>query len=186
MHERSAELKIAVRRYLIFVGQLFLASVCAAQAGSFRHLDEANRLISIGDCSGAETYARANVQRPIVYTVLGMVQLDCRRNKRAAIQYLKTAALEDESLAREMLIELGEIPPDRKTATSAPPTAREYSLPQPPPYVSPAQQQQREQQTQQVIIQQQPMLNPNACIQDGGSIFCPNHPNTKIVPFKLR
>lgn len=30
---------------------------------------------------------------------------------------------------------------------------------------------------QQVIIQQQ--SNPNACIQDGGSVFCPNHPNTR-------
>lgn len=178
-------MKIAFRRHLIFVGQLFLATVCAAQTGSFRHLDEANRLISIGDCSGAEAYARANVQRPIVYTVLGMVQLDCRRNKKAAIQYLRTAALENESLATEMLLELGEKPPDHK-GTATTPTNREYSMPQPPPYVSPTLPQ-REQQPQQVIVQQPlPMLNPNACIQDGGSIFCPNHPSTKIVPFKLR
>ena len=171
-------------RHLILGGQLFLATACFAQAGSFRHLDEANRLISIGDCSGAEAYARANVQRPIVYTVLGMVQLDCRRNKKAAIQYLRTAALENESLATEMLIELGEKPPDLKATTT--PTPREYSMPQPPPYVS-QQRQQQEQQAQQIIIQQPPpMLNPNACIQDGGSIFCPNHPSTKIVPFKLR
>lgn len=31
---------------------------------------------------------------------------------------------------------------------------------------------------QQVIIQQQ-NNNPNACIQDGGGIYCPNHPNTR-------
>jgi hypothetical protein len=30
-------------------------------------------------------------------------------------------------------------------------------------------------QPQQIIIQQQPMKNPNACIQDGGGIFCPNY-----------
>lgn len=29
------------------------------------------------------------------------------------------------------------------------------------------------QQTQQIIIQQQ--ANPNACIQDGGGVFCPNY-----------
>jgi hypothetical protein len=35
-------------------------------------------------------------------------------------------------------------------------------------------------QPQQIIIQQQqPTGNPNACIQDGGSVFCPNHPNTR-------
>lgn len=28
---------------------------------------------------------------------------------------------------------------------------------------------------QQMIIQQQPMNNPNACIQDGGGIYCPNY-----------
>jgi hypothetical protein len=35
-------------------------------------------------------------------------------------------------------------------------------------------------QPQQIIIQQQqPISNPNACIQDGGSVFCPNHPSNR-------
>lgn len=35
-------------------------------------------------------------------------------------------------------------------------------------------------QPQQIIIQQQqPVSNPNACIQDGGSVFCPNHPSNR-------
>ena len=35
-------------------------------------------------------------------------------------------------------------------------------------------------QPQQIIIQQRPKDNPNACIQDGGGIYCPNHPNTRL------
>jgi hypothetical protein len=37
-------------------------------------------------------------------------------------------------------------------------------------------------QPQQIIIQQQaPAMNQNlgACIQDGGGLFCPNHPSTR-------
>ncbi|WP_408596504.1 hypothetical protein [Limnohabitans sp.] len=31
--------------------------------------------------------------------------------------------------------------------------------------------------------QQQPpmMQNPSACIQDGGSVYCPGHPNSKLI-----
>lgn len=39
------------------------------------------------------------------------------------------------------------------------------------------------QQPQQIIIQQQPQVqqgpNPNVCVQDGGGMYCPNHPNTR-------
>lgn len=54
-------------------------------------------------------------------------------------------------------------------------------LPYEQPMVAPVQQQQ----PQTIIIQQQApnvMQNPNACIQDGGSISCPNHPNTRFRP----
>lgn len=40
-------------------------------------------------------------------------------------------------------------------------------------------------QPQQIIIQQQApvmMPNTNACMQDGGSLYCPNHPSTRQRP----
>ena len=178
-----------LQQSLACVALVIQMDVCFGQTGPYQHLDEANRLISIGDCTGAEAYTRANIQRPIAYTVLGLVQLDCRRNKKAAIPYFKTAALDNESLATQMLIELGEPPMELRAAITAPPTAiKEYSLPQPPPYVSPARPQPEQQpQPQQIIIQQPPpTLIPGACIQDGGGLSCPNDPRTKIVPFKIR
>jgi hypothetical protein len=62
---------------------------------------------------------------------------------------------------------------DRKIAQTDRCEARQKGIPH--QYRPPAQ-------PQKIIIQQQqPMKNPNACIQDGGLVSCPNHPSTRSV-----
>ncbi len=170
---------------IIFVIFLkIIASTAYAQKSVFHHLDEANRLISKRDCSGAELYSRNNLQSPMIFTVLGMVQLDCRGNKREAVAYFKAAAKENEMLAIEQLMALGEIPP-QPNSVNFDIKAKDDPLPRPPPYISPKITQQKPE-SQQIIIQQPLPMILGACIQDGGGLFCPNHPNTKIIPFKIR
>lgn len=170
-----------IRIYL----SLFLIVVCgitpAAQDDQFRHFDEVSIKIGRGDCSGADAYARGNIRPPILYTVQGLVQLDCRRNQRAAVEYFRLAARENEVLAIDKLISLGEAVPEpvrnsteRQTLTSPP-------LPSPPPMPQQAQQLQ----PQKIIIQmqEQQQFQPlNVCMQDGGSLYCPNHPSTRLRP----
>ena len=171
-------MSILNRQSILFFLAYFFSSQLMAQEGSAKAYDEVSRKIGAGDCSGAETIARSNLLEPMLYTVLGFIQLDCRKNKKSAITYFMISAKQNESLAIDKLIDLGEIPPIvsqglRPTAIVPAP------LPAPPPmptiiqgppttiYVTPQ-------------IQVQPMNNLNACIQDGGPIFCPNHPNTRI------
>ena len=119
--------------------------------------------IQSGNCAEAERYAYSNFREDYLDWMLGNVALDCRRDRRRAIEYYKAGARPNTSyshLSVRSLIELGEKPPEQTTRYIATPT------PQP----------------QQIIIQQQApaiMPNPNACIQDGGSIFCPNNPSTR-------
>lgn len=115
-----------------------------------------------GDCSKAEGHAYNNFRAEYLDWMLGTVQLHCRKNRSKAIEYFKAGARansEFSNLSVRALIELGEKPPEPTTRYIAVPVQRPQPQPQP----------------QQIIIQQQPMNNPNACIQDGGGIYCPNY-----------
>jgi len=165
-----------MKSVLFFLG-LFFSSQLMAQDGSAKAYDEVSRKIGTGDCAGAETTARTNFHAPMIYTVLGFIQLECKKNKKSAIEYFTISARENESLAIEKLIGLGEAqPPLNRNSRS--PSVYATPLPTPPPMPAIIQPQ-----PPRIIIlpqvQVQPMMNPNACIQDGGPIFCPNHPNTR-------
>ncbi len=170
---RLQVLKMVIRNLMVFVCAVSVSRLLFAQNDLFRHLEESQRLIRSGNCSGAEAYTRVNVPPPVMYTVLGDVQLDCRNNRVAAIEYFKIAARENETVATETLIKMGVTPPERRRVNAE--RATLFTLP--PPLAQP-------QQPQQIIIQQpQQMPSLGGCTQDGGILFCPNHPNTKSVPF---
>ena len=162
---------------IFFLLSILVSLQLMAQDGSAKAYDEVSRKIGTGDCAGAEATARANFQAPMIYTVLGFIQLECKKNKKSAIDYFTISARENESLAIEKLISLGETPPPLNR-NSRSPSVYATPLPAPPPMPAIIQPQ-----PPRIIIlpqvQVQPMMNPNACIQDGGPIFCPNHPNTR-------
>ena len=119
-----------------------------------------NGYIQKRDCSGAENYARHMAgDDGVRFFGLGVVYIDCFQKKREGIEYLKYAAQKGNQLAVEVLIKLGETPPE-------------------PPKVIYQERivQQPIQQPQQIIIQQggdpNPFPNMNKCIKDGGSIMC--------------
>ena len=158
-----------------------------AQSTSVRHIDEVNRLIGAQDCVGAEVYARGNFQRPMLHTIFGMIQLDCKQNRKAAVEYLKMAARDNESIALEMLMGIGEsISEVRRDSTVQSNQQQDYYQPQeiplPPAHtfsrlVQPSRPALRPPPAT-VIIQQpgtgfiDPFPNANKCIRDGGSIAC--------------
>lgn len=116
---------------------------------------EATNYARRGDCNGGEVYASQNITGAAFYIAMGAIADACRHNRRAAIEYFKSAARLGDKFAVDTLIQWGETPPE--------PT-RQVIVQQAPP----------QQQPQQIIIQQAPMRlpNPNACIQDGGSTMC--------------
>jgi hypothetical protein len=158
---------------IFFLLSILVSLQLMAQDGSAKAYDEVSRKIGTGDCGGAEATARANFQAPMIYTVLGFIQLECKKNKKSAVDYFTISARENESLAIEKLISLGEAPPPL-SRNSQNPSVYATPLPAPPPMPAIIQPQ-----PPRIIIlpqvQVQPMMNPNACIQDGGPIFCPNY-----------
>ena len=101
----------------------------------------------------------------------------CKKNKKSAVDYFTISARENESLAIEKLLSLGEAPPPINSISRSP-SVYATPLPVPPPMpviIQP--------QPPRIIIlpqvQIQPKMNLNGCIQDGGPIFCPNHSNTR-------
>lgn len=138
-------------------------------------LEEVNRLILAGKCSEAESKARLNVQPPVLDTILGLNELDCRGNKPAAINLLKIAAASGETVAIETLATLGVsvYPPHPRPMQPPHRTTEEAPAPPPPHIMSPMPQPK----TRLIIVPPQPVIiiqprNPNACIQDGGTIYC--------------
>ena len=152
----------------------------------FRAVDYVSGLISKKDCAGAEAYARSSFQAPMLHTVLGMVELDCKAQKGAAIEYFKLAANLNEPIARDYLVKLG-YPPAMQSLRSAPQPIpaipnndQLYVAPpvieQPPahafsPLVRPR--------YAPTVIIAPPVyvvpVSPAACIQDGGATFCPHY-----------
>jgi hypothetical protein len=135
-------------------------------------LTQINQFIGAGRCGEAEALARNTVRPPLLHTILGLVELDCRKNRQAAINFLKLAAEQRETVAIETLNTLGV----QVTATSRydVPSVRSVdpdpALPPPPHTMSPL-----PQPRQRVIVVPPPIVvvpNPNACIQDGGTIYC--------------
>jgi hypothetical protein len=142
---------------------IFLLSIagCAQFEDRGKKLKE---LVEKKDCDGAERYAQnMAADDGKRYSALGGIELQCRRNRVAAIKYFKLGAINGDKHSISALIRLGEEVPE-------PPKViyKDRVIESPPPT-----------QPQEIIIQQQRMSNPNACIQDGGPIFCPNHPNTR-------
>lgn len=118
--------------------------------------------ISAGNCSNAENLARQDFFHVgYLNWWYGTIELHCRKNKSKAIEFFKVGAISGGELSHlsvKALIDLGEKPPE--------PATRYISVPTPTP------------QPQQIIIQQQaPVIipNPAACIQDGGSTYCPRY-----------
>jgi hypothetical protein len=93
---------------------------------------------------------------------LSVIEIDCRSNVKEGIRLLKSAAIEGNQKAIQVLVALGE------------------TLPEPAAQLIIQQQQQRRQLTpRQPQAQQQPKgTNLDSCIQDRGSLYCPNYPNT--------
>ena len=122
--------------------------------------------IQSGNCGEAEAYAYRNFREEYLDWMLGNVALQCRRDRQRAIEYYRAGARPNDKfshLSVRSLIEMGEKPPEQ--------TTRYVTTPTPQP--------------QQIIIQQQaPVMMPklNACMQDGGSLYCPNHPSTRPRP----
>ncbi len=146
---------------------LCLVSVLIAGCASSEHHTEIfGAHIKRGDCKAAENYGRNNAaNNGEHYLALGLVYIECYRKRKEGVEYLKVAVQNGNKNAVDALIKLGEKPPE-------PPKViyKERIVQQPQP------------QPQQIIIQQQaPAMNQNlgACIQDGGGLFCPNHPSTR-------
>lgn len=138
--------------------RLFLAIVVflAGCATNNAHIDAASEYVRRGDCVGAENYARQNLSGGLLYGLMGGIAMECRRDRRAAIEYFKMGARMGNAASAGFLIQLGETPPE--------PTRQVIIQQQPAP------------QPQQIIIQQggdpNPFPNMNKCIKDGGTIMC--------------
>jgi hypothetical protein len=143
-----------------------------------RVFEQISQKIGSGECSGAEVVARANFQAPILYTFLGLIQLDCRKNSKLAIDYFLISARQQESMAIDKLLNLGVSIPQSENVSKFNPQS-EVLLRPPPPVVLDSPQVNLPVIQLNPQIQIQPLMNPNACIQDGGAIFCPNHPNSR-------
>ena len=140
---------------------LLMLSGCANTV--VQDIQQIERLSSQRNCEGSESIARQRFSGSDLLTVLSVIEIDCKKNVKAGIGLLKAAAMEGNQKAIEVLVSLGE------------------SLPEPARQLMIQQQQQRRQQLtiQQPQAQQQPMgTNLNSCIQDRGSLYCSNHPNT--------
>ena len=146
---------------------LCLMSVLIAGCASSEHHTEIFKAhIKRGDCKAAENYGRNNAANDGEhYLALGLVYFECYRKRKEGVEYLKLAAQNGNKNAVSALITLGE------------------KLPEPPKVIYKERiVQQPQPQPQQIIIQQQaPAPNQilGACIQDGGGLFCPNHPSTR-------
>ncbi len=94
---------------LFFSIAVLLLAGCASNNAA---LSGVKAFIDRGDCSGAENSARQNLSGNIFYGVMAAIAMDCRHDRRAAIEYLKISARAGDKIAAQMLIENGETPPE--------------------------------------------------------------------------
>ena len=167
-------LKICFADFILII---LINATAAAQSSSSvsASIEEANRLISKGECVGAEVEVRNGVPKPIYYTMLGMIQLDCRNNKASAVEYFKLGAQEGETTAQELLTQMG-VRVERATSAPnyEPMTIYPNSVEPPPPHQFSTLPTQRQRiYVPPPIVVVQPLVSPYACIQEGGATFCP-------------
>jgi hypothetical protein len=150
-------------------------------------VDEVNRLIRIKDCTSAESYAKIILLTPVLYTALGMVNLDCIGDRATAISYFQMGAREREIISMDMLASLnatsigpslGNFPvPFNQLSPPQPIYSETFNYAPAPPVHTYTPLVVTRPQTQQLIILQRPIyapiFNSAACIQDGGGTFCP-------------
>ena len=87
-------------------------SVGLAQTKKVQQVEEVTRLLNSGQCDAAESSARNNFSNETtVYVLLGIIENDCRRNRRSAVEYFKLGARQGDNIAADMLIKMGETPP---------------------------------------------------------------------------
>ena len=156
---------------------IFNALVGYALAGSNNVAEMFINFVHTGKCDEAQQLADKHMQGDFLFLSLGMISQYCRNDKKKAAEYYKAAVrmngtdLAVTNAAIRALIEIGETPPEPMNKSASTSSTAPKSQPQ------------------QIIIQQQPspiVMPPlNTCMQDGGSLFCPNHPSTAFKPFKF-
>ena len=164
-------------KFLLALISFIFATICSAQILNGGSIDEANRLIHNGDCAGVEAYARANFSRPLTYTIFGMSQLDCRHNKKIAIEYFKMAARDGDSVAIEMLVQIGENTSEFRSSQrpSAPSTGPEYIFEEvspPPPHEFSKLPLPRQRFPLPPVIIVRPLFNSSPCMDDANARTC--------------
>jgi len=144
------------------IAALLLLMLSACSNIVVQDIEQIERLSSQKKCQESESIARQNFFGSDLLTVLSVIEIDCRSNVKEGIRLLKSAAIEGNQKAIQVLVALGE------------------TLPEPAAQLIIQQQQQRRQLTpRQPQAQQQPKgTNLDSCIQDRGSLYCPNYPNT--------
>ena len=149
--------------------KVFILGIFTLLIGGCAHFENRGAILTEflakKDCNGAENYVKnmAADNEGQRYFFRGAVHLECRKNRKSAVEYFKLGAQNGDQNSIDILIKMGEKVPEQPKIVY-----RDRVISPPPPA-----------QPQQIIIQQQPMMNPNACIQDGGGVFCPNHPSTQ-------
>jgi len=128
---------------------LLMLSGCASTV--VQDIEQIERLSSQKNCQEEESIARQKFSGSDLPTVLSVIEIDCKKNVKGGIRLLKSAALEGNQKAIEVLVSLGETFPQRRQQLIV----------------------------QQPQAQQQPRdTNLHSCIQYRGSLYCPNYPNT--------
>lgn len=140
---------------ILTIGALLVLTGCQTTGGGGGG-EKLSFMINDGQCGQATEYARRNFSDSYLNFALGRIQLECLANRDIAIDYFKLAANAGYTPAAEQLVRLGVSP-----TMPAKPTVIYQPAPPTPPV--------------RIIIQQPQNDNPNACIQDGGGVFCPNY-----------
>ena len=106
-------------KFGFFIAVLVHCSVGFSQSKP-QLIDEIVNNVNSGQCDKAESSARTNfVNDTTVYLLLGLNEVYCKKNKRAGIEYFKIGARQGDAIAADMLIKLGETPPDVMNTSKA-------------------------------------------------------------------
>lgn len=175
-----------MKQFALCISVLLTPAWCLPQSRPIAVLDQIDSAINQKNCSAAVDLANTSLISPVRETALGFIYLDCYKIYKTAVVFFRSAAMAGDPISRNKLADLGV--PITNSSPAPMLNKAENSRPlisAPPPYimVEPP----RVPQRVPIIISTPPVLmpNPNACIQDGGSLYCPNHSNTRITPFKF-
>lgn len=148
-------------------------------------ISKINHHISTKQCANAIELAQAGLVGAIRDTVFGFIYLDCFSQKEVAIKYFRMAAALGDPIATSKLQEFG-INQIIVQVDRGAPRNSEYIRAEsnPPPYISIPPPVIKKGAPVIIIPGSSTINNPNSCIQDGGGVYCPNHPNSRLIPFK--